>query len=261
MANALVTPLKPCLGAFSCSKISGITALTSWADPAAAAEERRGGLALVWSTKLLFALAAVTLLLNWVNTNGENVLFRVIQDAVAADAATAGITDESELLSFTRDQTTAFYGNFFFWVNIAALGLQAFVASRLLRFGGLAAVMLLLPVVALVSYTAMFLVPLLAIIKPMKIAENAIDYSINNTARSVVWLPLPDSITYKGKTTIDTLFTRVGDGMAALTVLIGVRVLDASTAAFCGFNVALVLLFLFGASRVVREHKAYTAGT
>ena len=41
----------------------------------------------------------------------------------------------SPLRIFTRDQTTAFYGNFYFWVNVTALVLQAFVASRLLKYG------------------------------------------------------------------------------------------------------------------------------
>ena len=60
-------------------------------------------------------------------------------------------------------------------MNIMALLLQAFVASRLLKYGGCGAILLAMPVVALVSYTAMAFVPILAIVKAMKIAENATD--------------------------------------------------------------------------------------
>jgi AAA family ATP:ADP antiporter len=54
-----------------------------------------------------------------------------------------GVTDSLAVLEFTRDGTTIFYGNFYFWVNIVALLLQAFVASRLLKYGGFATIALI----------------------------------------------------------------------------------------------------------------------
>src|SRR6185295_13269300 len=123
---------------------------------------------------------------------------------------------------FVRQWTTAFYGEFFFWINLCALLAQAFLASRLVRFGGIAAVLLLLPVVSLLSYSTMVFLPMLAMVRGMKIAENATNYSIDNTARQVVWLPTTPEMKYRTKPAIDSLFVRLGDGMAALTVLVGV---------------------------------------
>jgi AAA family ATP:ADP antiporter len=165
-----------------------------------------------------------------------------------------GIAQGSDLLAYTRAGTTLFYGDFYFWVNVTALAFQALVASRLLRYGGFGAVMLALPVAALVSYTAMAVVPLLAVVKPMKVLENATDYSIGNTARSVLWLPVPADLKYKAKPAIDTLFTRIGDGLAAMTVMVGVQVLDAATASFFGFTVALVVAMLVVSIWLVRTH-------
>ena len=54
------------------------------------------------------AAALVTLLANWVNTNGENLLFRVIQESLAVQASAEGITDERGLQEFIRDGTTGF---------------------------------------------------------------------------------------------------------------------------------------------------------
>ena len=93
----------------------------------------------------------------------------------------------------------------------------------------------------------------------MKIAENATDYSLNNTARSVLWLPLSAELKYKGKPVIDTFFVRVGDGLAALTVMVGVQVLALRTASFFAFNVALVFLWLGVAVLVVKEYKRVAA--
>jgi AAA family ATP:ADP antiporter len=213
---------------------------------------RIGALPLVFSSRYLVTVALVTLLLNWINTNGENLLFRVVQESLERDAVLAGVLDPNELLAFTRAGTTTFYGDFYFWVNVTALLLQALVASRLLRYGGFGALMLALPTVALVSYAAMAVVPLLAVVKSMKIAENATDYSIANTARSVLWLPVSAEQKYKAKPAIDTLFTRIGDGAAALTVVVGVQFLDASTASFFSFTVALVVAMLLMSLRLVR---------
>ncbi len=227
----------------------------------AAAPDQDGAVAcsaidLVLRNRFLVAVAGVTLLLNWVNTNGENLLFRVVQEALSRAADVRGLEAGSRAaLEYTRDGTTLFYGNFYFWVNLCALALQGFAASRLLKYGGFGAILLLLPVISLISYTAMWIVPVLAVVKFMKIAENATNYSINNTARHVLWLPVPAGTTYRGKPTIDTLVTRVGDGLAAVTALVGVQVLDLATDSYFVFNSALVLVWLWLAIDVIRRHR------
>jgi len=214
----------------------------------------QGALAVVLRHPFLLVTAVLTLLFSWVNTNGENLLFRVVQEFLAEGAARRGLTDPVAVLEFTRTGTTAFYGNFYFWVNLGALLLQAFVCSRLLRFGGFGAILLLLPVISLLSYSAMALLPILSVVKVMKIAENATDYSINNTARHVLWLPVSSELKFKGKPAIDTLVIRIGDGFAALTVMVGVQLLGLSTQGFFVFNVALVLGWLGFAAAVVQLH-------
>ena len=213
------------------------------------------GAKLVLASKFLLLAALVTLFTNWVNTNGENLLFRVIQEALAIEAQEQGVAAGQSMLTFIRDGTTAFYGNFYFWVNMVALLLQAFVASRLLKYGGFAAILLILPVIALMSYSVMALLPVLAVVKLMKIAENATDYSLNNTSRHVLWLPVSSAMKFRGKPAIDTLYVRLGDGLAAITVLIGVHMLVLSTQGFFVFNVLLVLCWLVVGVLLVREHR------
>jgi len=215
----------------------------------------RGAISIIFTSRFLLATAVITIILSWVNTNGENLLFRVVQEFLKGQALQESISDPTALLTFTRDGTTAFYGDFYFWVNILAMLLQAFVASRILKFGGFGTILLTMPVVALVSYTAMAFVPVLAIVKVMKIADNSTDYSINNTARNVLWLPVSAEMKYKGKPTIDSLFVRMGDGIAALTVLIGVQFLSLSTQSFFVLNVVLIILWIALALVVIREHR------
>ena len=213
------------------------------------------GAKLVMASKFLLLAALVTLFTNWVNTNGENLLFRVIQESLATEAQQQGVAAGESMLVFIRDGTTAFYGNFYFWVNMVALLLQAFVASRLLKYGGFAAILLILPVIALMSYSIMALLPVLAVVKLMKIAENATDYSLNNTSRHVLWLPVSSAMKFRGKPAIDTLYVRLGDGLAAITVLVGVHLLMLSTQGFFVFNIFLVLCWLVVGVLLVKEHR------
>lgn len=219
-----------------------------------------GVLGVVLRHRFLLAVAGVTLFTAWVSTNGENLLFKVVQDSLAAQLATTGVTNSLEMRTFVRDWTTAFYGSFFFWVNVCALLLQALFASRLLKYGGFALILLLLPVVSLLTYSAMAVLPILLVVRVMKTAENSIAYSINNTARQVLWLPTSAEMKYQAKPAIETFFVRFGDGLAAATTLVGVHLLALTTQSFFLVNVGLALAWLVIALIVVREHRRLLQG-
>ncbi len=146
-----------------------------------------------------------------------------------------------------REATTVFYGGLYFWVNLASLILQAFFVSRIMRFGGMRLLLLTTPFISLVAYATMAIAPILGLIKIMKVAENSSNYSVNNTARHMLWLPTTKEMLYQAKPTVDSLFVRLGDGFAALTILIGTRVIQLTTQDFIMVNVFLVLVW-FGLS-------------
>jgi len=91
-----------------------------------------------------------------------------------------------------------------------------------------------------------------------KIAENATNYSLDNTARQVIWLPTTTEMKYWTKPAIDSLFPRLGDGMAALTVLVGMQMLDLPTRDVALVNVALVACWLGAAVVIVRDYRRLT---
>lgn len=225
------------------------------APPQKAPLTRNDVFGLLLGNRFILWVALSTLLMNWVNTNGENLLYRVINELFLKASLAQDMTDSALQADFIKNQTVAFYGQFFFWVNVLALTLQAFVASRLLKYGGFAAIILLLPVLVLGSSLVIVLFPSLLAIKIMKITENATDYSINNTARHILWLPMSAEVKFKAKTTIDSLLARLGDGLAAVTVLIGVNFLALSVQGYFGVNVVLILLWLWFTIRIVMEHR------
>jgi AAA family ATP:ADP antiporter len=220
---------------------------------ALAFDDRRGALRLVFGNRYLLAVGLIMLITNWVKTNGDNQLFDLVQQTLQGQVEAQALAGDA-VKAFVKKNTAAYFGGFYLWVNLIALALQAVVASRILKYGGFAALFLLLPVIALLSYSAMVLLPLLAVVRTSQAAVNATDYSIHNTARHVLWLPMSQSVKFKGKPTVDSLFVRAGDGMAAVTVLLGVQLLSASIRTYVTLNVVLSVLWLVAAVWVVREH-------
>jgi ATP:ADP antiporter, AAA family len=259
----LLAALVPLGISIALTRIVDTRVRTAESDPARTKAKPRaskpgGGLAMIAKSRFLLAAAAITLLLNWVNTNGENLLYSVVVDFLKGEVAENGLSDQGAIEAFTKNGVATFYGNFYTWVNAVALVLQALVASRLLKYGGFGVILLMLPVISLLSYATMALVPVLIVIKMMKVAENSTDYSINNTARNVLWLPTTTEMKFKCKPAIDTIFVRVGDGFAAATVWFGSNVVLFSNQAYFTLNVALVVVWLAAAIALVGEHRKLT---
>ena len=103
-------------------------------------------------------------------------------------------------------------------MNVTALVLQAFVASRLVKYAGLRGALLALPLIALGGYATIAAGASFVVVRWIKTAENATDYSIMNTARQLLWLPTSREEKYKAKQAIDTFFVRGGDLLSAAVV-------------------------------------------
>ena len=155
----------------------------------------------------------------------------------------------------TRRPTSArSIGSYQFWVNVTALLLQAFVASRLVKYLGLRGALLALPLIALGGYSIIAAGVGFAVVRWIKTAENATDYSIMNTARQLLWLPTSREEKYKAKQAIDTFFMRGGDVLSAGVVYLGAMRMGIS--GFAAANVALTLVWLTVALLILRQHRA-----
>jgi AAA family ATP:ADP antiporter len=229
----------------------GAATKTRWHEPAAPTNE--GAYRLINRHRYLAGTAWMVLIFSWVVASGDNILFGLVQESVRANLDTATL-QPAALSRLVNSATTAFYGDLYFWVNVCGLLLQSFFVSRLLRYGGFTALVLATPIVSLVAYVSMSITPAIGVIKAMKVAENASNYSINNTARHVLWLPATKQMLYQAKTVIDTLFVRVGDGLAAVTVLIGTRLISLDLKDFLIINIGLVVVWLALAIFLAREN-------
>jgi AAA family ATP:ADP antiporter len=207
------------------------------APPSPAVSSLPRGFALVLGNRYLLLIALMIVLLNWVNTTGEYLLAELViahaDSLIAADAS----LDKGDLIA-------AFYGNFFSIVNALSLVLQLFVVSRVITWLGVRGALLILPIIALVGYGLMVFIPIFSMIKVVKMAENSTDYSLMNTARHALFLPLNAAETYQAKISIDAFFWRFGDLIQAIAVYVGLNMLDFEAKQFAILNMVLALVWL-----------------
>ena len=196
---------------------------------------KAGAFQLVFRSRYLLLIALLMLVLNWVNTTGGYILDRTVTDAVAG-GETGGLSEEEFL--------TTFYSNFNFVVNVAGLLIQLFVVSRIIKYLGVAVAIIILPVIAFVGYATIAFYPILVAVRWAKTAENATDYSLQNTARNVLFLPTTREEKYKAKQAIDSFFHRAGDVMQAVLVFVGAQIFVFQTEHFAMVNLVLIAVWL-----------------
>ncbi len=205
--------------------------------------QARGSFRLVLRNRYLLLIALAMFLANLVNSTGEYMLGSVVK-------AEAERLYQSGMIQDVGDWIGSFYGNFFFWVNIVGVLLQAFVVSRIIRWLGIKRAIVILPLIALSSYAILALVPVLSVVRWAKTAENATDYSLNNTVRNALFLPLTREEKYQAKQAVDTFFVRGGDVASAALVYSGLNIFSFSLETFALVNLALVSVWLVVAVRV-----------
>ena len=154
-----------------------------------------------------------------------------------------------------------FYADYFFWVNVLTILIQAFLVSRIVKYLGIAGVILALPLVALGAYSTIALGASLAVVLWAKTAENATDYSVMNTGKQMLWLLTSRAEKYKAKQAVDTFFVRTGDLLSAAIVYAGTTWLAMGVRGFAFTNLVLVLAWLTAAGLLLRAHRRVVAET
>jgi AAA family ATP:ADP antiporter len=222
-----------------------------------------GGFALVLRNRYLLLIGFMLVLANLVNTTGEYILgarVRAEQDRLhPAVERTVGM-DEAAFTAAEAARSKAvgegigrFYADFFSAVNLVGLLAQLFLVSRLVAWFGVRRAMLALPLVAMGGYVLTAVFPVLAVARWGKVAENATDYSLQNTVRQILFLPTTREEKYKAKQAVDTFFVRMGDVAAAALVIGGSRLVGLGTVGFAWVNVGLAAVWVVLAVAIGRR--------
>lgn len=207
----------------------------------------RGGFALIWRSTYLRYVALLLMLLNVVNTVGEYILGKNVVAAAEAAVASAAAANKDAFIG-------SFYGGFFFWVNVIAAVAQTLIVSRMVKWVGVRGVLMFLPIMALGIYGVIGMGVSFMVLRVLKTAENAADYSIANTGKALLWLPTRREEKYRAKQTTDTFFVRFGDLIATGLVAGVVPLLHLGPRTLAGINTLLCVVWIGVAWRVSQQH-------
>ncbi len=208
------------------------------------------GWKLLFADNYLLFIGALALIINCVNTNGEYIFDRTLLATAEQKASASGLAVGAYIESVKS--------TYFLWVNVLGSLLQLFAVSRVIKYVGIKRALFVMPLVSVVGYSGLALAPILALTLVVKVAENSLDYSLQNTARNALWLVVPREAKYKAKQITDTVMVRLGDVFAAGVVWIGTK-LALGTRAFVMANIVLAVAWLavvFYLGRTHEERKA-----
>jgi AAA family ATP:ADP antiporter len=210
------------------------------------------GFKLVLSNRYLLLIGLLTLAVQLVNTNGNYILNETLT-RTAREVIGGGGTGQTE---------GQFIGSFMagldFWQNVLSMLIQFFLVSRIFKYLGIGGALFVMPVLSFISYGVFAFAPVLAFIRLTKIAENATDYSLQNTVRRALFLPTSREAKYKALQAVETFFWRAGDMLSGILTFVLIQWLALSVRSFALVNIAIVIVWLALAAALARENRRLT---
>jgi len=115
----------------------------------------------------------------------------------------------------TQAARAAAFARIDIWVNVLTLGTQLFITSRLITTFGLRSVLVLLPVLTVAGFGALWVWPTFAVLALFQVVRRGLHYAVDRPAREILFIPLGADEKYKAKPFIDTFVYRGGDFLGA----------------------------------------------
>jgi len=160
-----------------------------------------------------------------------------------------------EMYVHGEDQKTAFFGKFFALLNGGSVLIQLLATGFVLRKFGVGLAMLALPVGLLFSSVGMILAPVLLTAAILKGTEGGIRYSLDQSTRELLYLPVPTAVKYKVKPLIDMAVYRGGTGLGGVILLIVVNRMGFGIQQVAGICIALIGFWVVVTLRMRREFR------
>lgn len=156
----------------------------------------------------------------------------------------------------SRERQAEFLGQSFAIFNGVALALQLFLTSRILHVAGLAGAMLLLPLGVGLGTASVVLIPVIWTAAVAKGADTSLRYSVDQSARELLWLPIPMVVKQRVKPFIDIVVQRAADGVAGVLLLLGIGAAALEPRSLGILTIGVVVLWaiaVLGVRRTYRE--------
>jgi ATP:ADP antiporter, AAA family len=210
---------------------------------------KEGGFQLLISDPYLRLIAVLTILLNIVSLSGDFILGKLVVNH-ANEVVGAG----KQFLTARSAFIGAYYANYYAWTNLVSFIIQAFLVSRIFKYIGVRKSLFILPALSFATFGSILIMPIMSVVRVLKIAENGTNYSLQNTVRNALLLPTSREAKYKAKAAIETFCVRLGDVTQAGIIFAGTRFLHLSVSGFATITLVFTVLWILVAVALYREH-------
>jgi len=196
------------------------------------------GAKLVVNSKYLLGIAAVL------------GIYEMVSNIV--DFQLAALVESQITTSVERD---SFFAGVGVWTNFVSIGVQLFLTSFVMKRYSVKAALLFLPVAILGGTLGFVFVPSLLFVGFMSVSDNALNYSINQSAKESLYTPTSRDVKYKAKSFIDMFVQRAGKVLAVILNL-GLTALVITDVRWLSVAVGLLLIAWVGIIRFLgREYE------
>ena len=154
-----------------------------------------------------------------------------------------------------EDQKTAFFGRFFAALNVGSVLVQLLLTGFVLRKFGIGLAMLALPAGLLVTSLGVLLIPGLLTAVLLKGTEGGIRYSLDQSTRELLFLPVTTDVKYKVKPLIDMAVYRGGTGLGGIVLLVAVHYLGFSLRHVAVLSIFLIAVWAIATLRMRGEFR------
>jgi len=208
-----------------------------------------GGFQLLISDRYLGLIAMLTILLNIVSLSGDFTLGKLLVNR-ANEAVGLG----HQLVEARRAYIGTYYAHYYAWTNLVSFLIQAFLVSRIFKHIGVRGSLFILPALSFATFFSILALPVMSVVRDLKIAENATNYSLQNTVRNALLLPTSREAKYKAKAAIETFCVRLGDVLQAGIIFVGTAV-HLPLSAFAVITLVVTALWTLVAGALYHEHR------
>jgi AAA family ATP:ADP antiporter len=115
----------------------------------------------------------------------------------------------------STDERTRFFGRVDTLVQLASLLLQALLFGRLIKWLGMRALLVAVPLIMVAGYALYALVPTFAVLIGVYAVRRVADYGLTRPCRDSLFTVVSREEKYQAKSLIDTFFYRGGDAVSA----------------------------------------------
>ena len=153
-----------------------------------------------------------------------------------------------------KEMLTAFLGSFYGGLSLLGFLFQLLFSYRAMKFFGVGGVILFLPFSQVLASIGMLIAPNITAATLLRGSDGVFKYSIDKTARELLFLPIPLEIKKRSKVFIDLFIDRVFRGISGLVLLFFTLELQLTMRQLSVVILVMVAVWIFLDLRIRREY-------